>query len=72
MHAECDKWNAANPVGAKVLCWPGVADVRVPGKPAETVSEAMILGGHTAGIYVSPGGFMALSHVRVDDAAAGP
>lgn len=59
-----DEWNAAHPgIGHRVRCWPGTRDGDY--REAVTTSAAQILGGHTAGVYVQPGGFMALSHVDV-------
>ncbi|MGJ4855561.1 hypothetical protein ACN6KF_001507 [Labrys sp. La1] len=69
MQRACDKFNAAHAVGDKILCWPGSKQVA----PSEfTISgPAGILGGHTAVVYVSGGGCIALSHV-CGEAAARP
>lgn len=61
MRRAVDEWNAAHPVGTVVRYWPGARDGKC--RPGTTVAEATVLGGHTAGVYVAPGGFVALTHV---------
>lgn len=67
MRRDVARWNTANAPGAKVRFWRGLRE----GEPREgvTSSEAMLLGGHTAGVYVEPGGFVALTHVEAAEAA---
>ncbi len=67
LQAACDAWNAKNPIGTLVLVWPGAADVRIPGKLAVTAGEAIVFGRETPGVYVNPGGFIALTHMRPAD-----
>lgn len=62
MEKAVAEWNTKHPSGTEVVCWPGVRAGQ--GLEGETTSEAMILGGHTAGVYVAGRGFMALSHVE--------
>jgi hypothetical protein len=54
-------WNAKHPIGTKVYYWSGVREGA--GREGVTYTEAQILGGHTAGVYLEKCGFMALSHV---------
>lgn len=48
LQQECDDWNAANAVGCKVIC------TKDGGEKVETVttSEAQILSGHSAVIWM--------------------
>lgn len=47
LQAECDRFNARFPVGAKVLAWTGhMGDG--PGKPGIVKAPAYVLGGHAA------------------------
>jgi hypothetical protein len=64
METACAKWNAANQVGAEVEYWPGIRSDAQPPRSGKTSTVAQVLGGHTAGVYVEPGGFIALDHVR--------
>jgi hypothetical protein len=64
MQLECDKWNDAHPVGSVVNYWPGVMDESTPPRAGKTSTDARVLGGHTAGVYVEPGGFISLDHVK--------
>ncbi len=69
LQRQVDAW--AHPEGTAVRFWPGARE----GEPCAGVtrSAACILGGHTAGVYIAPGGFVALSHVEVvDDPSAVP
>jgi hypothetical protein len=54
-----------HPVGSAVNYWPGIMDESLPPRAGETSTAAQVLGGHTAGVYVDPGGFIALDHVKV-------
>lgn len=63
MERAISEWNAKHSIGTRVRCWPGARDG--DSFVSETVTDARILGGHTAGVYVKVRGFMALSHVEV-------
>lgn len=57
-------WNEKYPVGIAVLYWRGAK--QGPGKQSSTKSQAEVLGGHTAVIWVEgEPGCIALSHVNV-------
>lgn len=62
--AAARRWNAAYPIGTRVLAYPGVKEPGA-GFVTETRSEAWVMGGHTAMVMVErhPGG-IALSHVE--------
>ncbi len=62
LERQVDAWT--HPEGTAVRFWPGARE----GEPrvGVTSSTACILGGHTAGVYITPGGFVALSHVEVE------
>ncbi len=63
--AVCDYFNKANPVGTKVLYWKGVHEGK-PSGVAATRSEAQVLGGHTAVVWVhGEPACIALTHVEV-------
>lgn len=62
MEKAVSEWNVKHQIGARVRCWPGARDG--DSFVSETVTDARILGGHTAGVYVKVRGFMALSHVE--------
>ena len=68
--ATVDAWNAKYSDGQLVDVWPFIREGFQP-KRAVQWGEALILGGHTPGIYVRPGGFMALTHVDAVVAEAG-
>ena len=63
---SADAWNAENPVGTSVRYWTGLREGE--GVHANTRTEASVLGGHTAVVWVDgEGAFIALTHVeRVD------
>lgn len=57
-----DAWNAANPVGTPVRYWTGMR--KGPGEASVTRTEASVLGGHTAVVWVeAEGACIALTHV---------
>ena len=61
--ALCHKWNQRFPVGTRVRYWTGPRDGR--GKVSTTRSEAQVLGGHSAAIWVEgESSCIALSHVE--------
>jgi hypothetical protein len=64
-HAAVGAWNNEWPVGTLVEYWPGE---RLPGRPGRrgyTRSDAQVLGGHTAVIWITgQPGAIALDHVR--------
>lgn len=62
MYAACAEWNKSNAVGILVDYWPGIMEL--PPRSGKTISEAQVLGGHTPGVYIQPGGFIALDHIR--------
>lgn len=62
MQRQVAAWNRKYPEGTRVLYWPGVRAGQ--GLESTTYSEAEILGGHTAGVYVRGSGFVALTHVE--------
>lgn len=59
-----EAWNGVHPVGTEVVYWPGVrAGCGIVGV---TSTEAVLLGGHTAVVWLSGvSGCIALSHVEV-------
>jgi hypothetical protein len=61
---QCDGWNIAHPIGTMVSYWPGIMDESTPPRAGKTSTVAQVLGGHTAGVYVEPGGFISLDHVK--------
>jgi len=64
--AEMDRdvldWNSKYRPGQVVRFWRGLREG--PGVLGTTSSEAMVLGGHTAGVYVTGAGFIALTRVE--------
>ncbi|PSH05165.1 MAG: hypothetical protein CXZ00_03135 [Acidobacteria bacterium] len=57
------KWNRRFPIGTRVRYWTGTRDK--PGKVSVTKSEAQVLGGHTAVLWVEgESGCISLSHVE--------
>lgn len=61
---EATLFNRANKVGTPVVAYPGPLDGRAVGTLTRT--EAFVLGGHTAAIFVEGiSGCLALTHVRV-------
>jgi hypothetical protein len=57
------KWNKTFPIGTLVRYWTGRRDGI--GKESKTTSEAQVLGGHTAVVWVEGyAGCVALSHVE--------
>jgi hypothetical protein len=65
LQSACDGWNLAHPIGTAVNYWPGVMDESVTPRAGKTSTHAQVLGGDTAGVYVEPGGFISLDHVKV-------
>lgn len=58
-------WNLVVPVGTPVRYWTGAREGE--GKPSKTRSEAQLLGGHTAVVWVEGhSGCIALSHVYAE------
>lgn len=58
-----DAWNASHPKGAPVRYWPGIREGE--GVASTTRSAAMVLGGHTAVVWVEGrGDCIALTHVE--------
>lgn len=63
---QADAFNKKNPVGTPVQYWTGVKEG--PGKTGATRSEAQVLGGHTAVVWITGCvGCVALSHVEVSN-----
>ena len=61
--AEVDAWNDAHPVGTSVRYWTGLREGR--GKPSTTRTEASVLGGHTAVVWVvGEPACIALTHIE--------
>lgn len=60
---QVSDWNSKHKIGTRVRYWPGMREGE--GRIGTTKTEASILGGHTAGVYLSARGFVALSHVKV-------
>lgn len=57
------KWNKTFPVGTRVRYWTGVREG--VGKVSTTKTEADLLGGHTAVVWIEgESGCVALSHVE--------
>ena len=64
-HSKCVAFNAAHPVGTTVRYWRGVREGE-PSGTGKTRSEAQVLSGHTAVIWIEGcSGCIALSHVEV-------
>jgi hypothetical protein len=64
LQRQCDKWNADHPVGTSVNYWSGIMDESITPRTGKTSTVAQVLGGHTAGVYVEPGGFIRIDHVK--------
>ena len=63
---DVKRFNKAHPVGTAVLAWTGVIDPNVKPLGTLTRSEAFVLGGHTAVVFVEGvSGCIALTHVQV-------
>lgn len=61
----CEQFNADHPVGTLVTYWTGMREGQ--GKASRTRSEASVLGGHTAVVWVEGhSACIALSHVEPD------
>lgn len=61
-----ERWNARYPIGTPVTAYPGVRPEDGPGEclTTRTRSEAQVLGGHTAVVWVDGhGACIALTHV---------
>ena len=64
LRRDVQAWNARHPgEGHCVRVWMGYLSSEYA--MAVTTSPATVLGGHTAGVYVTPGGFVSLAHVEV-------
>lgn len=61
MQAACDAFNARHKVGGEITVCTGARGENP--RPAKITYEAQILGGHTAVVYTSVGGCVALTHV---------
>ena len=58
-----ETWNAAHPIGTPVRYWTGVREG--DGKTSKTRSEAQLLSGHTAVVWMeAESGCVCLSHVE--------
>jgi hypothetical protein len=61
--ALAHKWNQRFPIGTRVRYWTGIRED--PGKISTTRTEAQVLSGHTAVVWVEhEPGCVALSHVE--------
>ena len=54
-----------HPAGTPVYYRPGTRDGEQ--RDGVTTTNAMVLGGHTAGVYIAGAGFVAISHVEAVD-----
>lgn len=64
LNAACLRFNAGHKIGDTVTVYTGLIGENP--KEASLRTEALILGGHTAGVYVAgrhANGFIALTHV---------
>lgn len=62
---QVDAFNKLHPVGTAVLVWKGLKDG--DGQRTVTTSEAQLLSGHTAVVWVKDvSGCIALSHVEAE------
>ncbi len=58
-------FNRTNPIGTAVEFWPGVRDRYSKGKLGRTATQAQVLGGHTAVVWIEGHvGCVALTHVE--------
>ena len=62
MQSECDTFNNRVPVGYEVRYWKGLREG--DGKVGKVSYPAQIMGGHTAVVYISGVGAVALTHVE--------
>jgi hypothetical protein len=69
MQRQVDEWNSKHTEKTQVRYWTGTREGE--GKLGWTQTQATILGGHTAGVYIGGAGFVALSHVEAIDGKGG-
>lgn len=63
MQVECDRFNAAHPIGSEIVVLTGPREGE-PSKRIVRAPGAIILSGHTPVVYISGGGgCVALTHV---------
>ena len=56
------EWNRSNGAETRVRYWLGLR--QGPGQLGTTSTQAQVLGGHTAGVYITGAGFVGLTHVE--------